>query len=216
MTKWSKVIIAVMLLPFCLGATNALIRVVRTMDVDTFWVPLLAGASCWIVIYALLPRPMWLYVFGHELTHAVWVWIFGGKVRRFKATSKGGQVVVTKNNALISLAPYFFPIYVLAIACLFSAGYVWFGWTRYLAYFHLLIGAAYAFHITLTAQVLQTRQTDLTRHGYFFSGVVIWLANVGFLVLGLPLMTPRVGLLTALGWCWIETGKVFQRIGQIF
>jgi len=32
-------------------------------------VPLLAGAACWVVIFLLLPKPMWIYVFGHELTH---------------------------------------------------------------------------------------------------------------------------------------------------
>jgi len=32
----------------------------------------LAGAACWVVIYYLLPKPMLVYVFGHELTHAVW------------------------------------------------------------------------------------------------------------------------------------------------
>ena len=37
---------------------------------------------------------MWIYVVGHELTHAVWVWLFGGSVKKFKATSNGGHVIV--------------------------------------------------------------------------------------------------------------------------
>ena len=54
---------------------------------DTTWVPMLAGAACWLVVFLLLPKPMWIYVFGHELTHAVWTWLFGGRVKKLKASS---------------------------------------------------------------------------------------------------------------------------------
>ena len=57
---------------------------------------------------------MWIYVVGHELTHVVWSWLFGGKVKKFRASSSGGEVVVTKSNFLVALAPYFFPLYELA------------------------------------------------------------------------------------------------------
>src|SRR5204862_3957731 len=110
MAKWVKTIIGVLLLPVCLGATWALELVLRASgNADTVWVPMMAGAACWLVIFLLLPKPMWVYVFGHELTHALWTWLFGGRVRKFKATSEGGHVVVSKNNFLITLAPYFFP-----------------------------------------------------------------------------------------------------------
>src|SRR5438093_4529543 len=91
---------------------------------DTTWVPALAGAACWVVIYLLLPRPMWIYVFGHELTHALWVWLFGGSVKKFKATSSGGHVVVDKTNFLISLAPYFFPLYAAMVVAFFAVGHL--------------------------------------------------------------------------------------------
>lgn len=106
--KWGKFIVAILLLPICGGAALAFWQVLRSCGgADTTWVPLLAGAACWVVIYLLLPKPMLLYVFGHELTHALWTWLFAGNVRQFKATSEGGHVVVTKNNFLIALAPYF-------------------------------------------------------------------------------------------------------------
>ena len=70
--------------------------------------PIGGGAACWVVIYLLLPKPMWIYVFGHELTHALWVWLFGGSVKKFKVTSDGGHVIVDKTNFLIALSPYFF------------------------------------------------------------------------------------------------------------
>ena len=111
MPKWIKFIIAVLLLPVCAGAAMALWRVLHaSYGADTVWVPLLAGAACWLVIFLLLPKPMWIYVFGHELTHALWAWLFGGRVKKMKVTSDGGHVVISKTNFLIVLAPYFFPV----------------------------------------------------------------------------------------------------------
>src|SRR5687767_1570948 len=107
MRQWAKTALAIVLLPFCAGLTIAVLRVLRhSAPADTVWVALVSGAACWIIIYLLLPRPAWLYVFGHELTHVVWTWLFGGRVKSFHAGSRGGRVVVTRNNFLISLAPY--------------------------------------------------------------------------------------------------------------
>jgi hypothetical protein len=89
-------------------------------------------------------------------------------------------------------------------------------WRHYRTLFHIFIGAAYAFHITLTFQVLQTRQTDITGQGYLFSGVVIFLGNVCVLMFGVPLLTSRVGLLDCLGW-WLEnTGIILERLQHAF
>ena len=66
MPKWVKTIIAILLLPLCIGSTKALVMVLRASGgADTVWVALLAGAACWVVIYLLLPKPMWIYVVGH-------------------------------------------------------------------------------------------------------------------------------------------------------
>jgi hypothetical protein len=216
-SKWFKRVIAVFLLPLCFGAARGLIKVLRaTGDADTLWVALVAGAACWVVIYLLLPKPMLIYVFGHELTHAFWSWLFGGKLKRFKATARGGHVVVTKTNFLVALAPYFFPLYVAVVVGGFGLGHLIWGWTPYLAWFHFLVGAAYAFHVTLTVHVLKTQQSDITQQGYLFSAVIIWLGNVSVLLIGVPLLTTRVSVLTAVGWTFRETAEVFIGIGQWF
>ena len=107
MPKWVKLIVAIVLLPVCVGAAWALWLVLRASgSADTTWVPLIAGFVCWLVIYLLLPRPMWVYVFGHELTHALWTWACGGQVKQFKATAEGGHVIVSKTNFIIALAPH--------------------------------------------------------------------------------------------------------------
>jgi hypothetical protein len=214
--KWCKTIIAILLLPVCVGAASALWMVLRASGgADTTWVPFLSGAACWLTVYLLLPKPMWLYVFGHELTHALWTWLFGGKVKGFKASSDGGHVVVSKSNFAIALAPYFFPLYAVLVVLLFLAGHWIWNWRHYLALFHLLLGAAYAFHVTLTWHILKHSQTDIKDQGYLFSAVVIFLGNIAVLLVGIPLLVPRVGVLTALGW-WLErTGQALQALARI-
>ena len=195
MPKWCKLILAILLLPVCVGAAIALWKVLAASgNVDTIWVAILSGAACWVVIYLILPKPMLIYVLGHELTHAIWTWAFGGKVRRFKATASGGFVTVTRNNFLIALAPYFFPLYVVIVIAAFALGHWLWGWKQYLVWFHLLVGAAYAFHVTLTWYILSIGQSDITQQGYLFSAVVIWLGNVLVLLIGLPLLTSKVDL----------------------
>ncbi|MBI5802057.1 MAG: hypothetical protein HZA92_15205 [Verrucomicrobia bacterium] len=216
MPKWLKFILGLLLLPLCAGAVPALVKVVRVSGrASEVWVPLGAGAACWLVVFALLPKPMWIYVVGHELTHVVWSWLFGGKVKKFKATSQGGEVVITKSNFLVALAPYFFPLYAVLVVLVFLVGHLIWGWARWTPGFHLLLGAAYAFHLTLTWEILQTRQSDITGQGYLFSGVIIFLGNVLVLLVSIPLLTGQGRLLTVLGW-WLEaTGALLKRLSAL-
>jgi hypothetical protein len=214
--KRIKTGVAILLLPFCFGTAEAVFRLIQSSGhAETVWVALIAGMACWLVIYLSLPKPMWVYVFGHELTHAIWTWLLGGKVKGFKATAKGGHVVVSRSNFVVALAPYFFPLYAVLILVLFAAGHRVWGWERYLVWFHLVLGAAYAFHVTLTGWVIRTRQSDIVDQGYLFSAVVIWLGNAAVLVLGIPILTGRIGILTAMGWCWINTGRLLQQLGRV-
>jgi hypothetical protein len=215
--KWCKFILAILLLPACVGAAWALARILRAIGgADIVWVPALAGAGCWLVIYLLLPKPMLLYVFGHELTHAVWTWLFGGKVKKFKASSQGGHVIVTRNNFIIALAPYFFPLYAILVMLAFLIGHWLWNWQHYLPWFHLFLGAAYAFHLTLTWHILKHNQSDITEQGYVFSGVVIFLGNIGFLLIGIPLLIERIGIFTGLRW-WFECTLTFvHQLANVF
>lgn len=217
MPKWVKLIIGLLLLPACVGAASALSRVLSAAgNAQTFWVALIGGAGCWLAIFLLLPKPMWIYVFGHELTHALCTWACGGKVKKFKASSKGGHVVITKSNFLIALAPYFFPLYAVLVIGLFVLGHLVWNWTRYLPWFHFLLGAAYAFHVTLTWHILKTRQSDITDQGYLFSGVVIWIGNILVLLVGIPLLTARVSVFNAMAW-WLDgTRHVLHWLAGVF
>ncbi len=216
MPKWCKAIIAILLLPLCWGAALTLWKIVRgSGEADVVWIAALAGAGCWLAIYLLLPKPMWIYVFGHELTHALWTWLLGGRVKKFKASRQGGHVVVTKSNFLIALAPYFFPLYAILVVLLFLGGHRIWNWRHYLVWFHLLLGAAYGFHLTLTWHILRNEQSDIADQGYLFSAVVIFLGNAAVLLIGLPLLIAKVDVVTALRW-WAEaTEGVVRWIARI-
>jgi hypothetical protein len=216
MPKWVKLIAGILLLPICLGTAEAVWTALSNAGgMTVVWMPMLAGAACWVVVFLLLPKPMWVYVFGHELTHAVWTWLFGGSVRSFKARSSGGHVITTKTNFLIALAPYFFPLYAVLVVVVFVIGDLLWHWGRsYLPWFHLLLGAAYAFHVTLTYEILKTRQTDITGQGWLFSAVIIFLGNALVLAIGVPLLTGH-GLFQALGWWFQSNGRVLDRLSHL-
>jgi hypothetical protein len=210
-------IVAILLLPVCAGAALALGQVVRASGrAETIWVAMLAGAACWLAIYLLLPKPMWVYVFGHELTHALWTWLLGGRVRKFRASAKGGHVVVTKNNFIIALAPYFFPLYAFSLVLVFTASHWIWDLKTYAVWFHLLLGASYGFHVTLTWHILKSSQTDITEQGYLFSAVVIFIGNVCVLLLGIPLVLQQVAVLKALQWWADGTAEVFRWLVRLF
>jgi hypothetical protein len=209
--------VAILLLPVCGGAALALWRVLRESgNADTTWIPFLAGAMCWCIIFFLLPKPMWIYVFGHELTHALWTWLFGGHVKKMKITASGGHVIISKTNFVIALAPYFFPLYAVLIVAVFAVGHFIWNWQNYFVYFDLLVGAAYAFHLTLTFHALQTRQTDITAHGYLFSAVIIFLGNALVLLFGIPLLTEKIRLFDALRDWFFATEKIFLLLQKLF
>ena len=217
MPKWLKFVVAILLLPVCFGAAKALWRLLGAGSGATVvWVPLLAGAACWLVIFLLLPKPMWIYVFGHELTHALWAWLFGAQLKRIKVTSNGGQVVLSKTNFLIVLAPYFFPLYAALLIGAFALGNLIWNWRAFLVWFHLLLGAAYAFHVTLTFHALRTRQSDVTSQGYLFSAVIIFLGNAGVLLVGLPLLTSMASLPDVLRWWLTGTVQAWLWLAQWF
>ncbi|MDW8310124.1 MAG: hypothetical protein RMK20_12200, partial [Verrucomicrobiales bacterium] len=83
-------------------------------------------------------------------------------------------------------------------------------WARFRVWFHLLLGAAYAFHVTLTAHVLKTRQSDITSQGYLFSAVVIFLGNAAVLLVALPLLTGAVPLSRALTRWALDVAALYR------
>jgi hypothetical protein len=197
-TRWVKFVIAVFLLPVCAILTQTFFTVFaratvtqRLWAAEEFWFFSL-GAVLWLIAFFGLPRPMLVYVFGHELTHALWVLLMGGRVSRFRVGREGGHIVTDRNNFWIALAPYFFPFYSLIVIAGYGVLGMFFNVQPYGRLLYALIGATWAFHFTFTCWMIPKKQTDLTDHGTFFSLVVIYLMNLALLSVMLVLASSQI------------------------
>jgi hypothetical protein len=152
------------------------------------------------------PRGRWLYVLGHEGTHAVWAWLSRGRVSEFKVHRDGGHILTDKPTVLVTLAPYFYPIPCILLLVLFALvrpfypleeappvlQNAYFFMTP-MGLFFLLFGLAWGFHISFTVWMIRRGQSDLQMHGNFFSLVLIYIGNLVFLSLLLVLSASGTG-----------------------
>jgi hypothetical protein len=197
-TKWVKFIFAIFLLPMCSVLTQTFFTVFARATVtqrlwtgEEFWFFSL-GAVLWLIAFCGLPRPLLIYVFGHELTHALWVWLMGGRVSQFRVGPDGGHVVTSKANFWIALAPYFFPIYSILTIGIYGGLSLFLNMQPYGRLLYAVIGATWAFHFTFTCWMIPKNQTDLTGQGTFFSLVVIYLMNLSLLSVMLILASRQI------------------------
>jgi len=176
-----KILFGLILLPFCLGFAWQFAATIFTVHYrpDTPYY-FLAGGLTYLSIHVLFKKPVLTYVIGHELTHALFALLFGGAVKSIHASDRGGRVTITKSNFIITLAPYFFPLYTSIALLLY--------WTARAAdargmatdVLIFLSGATFALHLILTIVFLQTDQNDIREEGAIFSYPLIFLFNIAF------------------------------------
>jgi hypothetical protein len=193
-----KLLAAVALLPACVGialafreyfwgyGTQARVALVGWPE-QLRWFA--TGAAAFGAVAVLLWRPVVVYVFAHELVHALATWACLGKVSNLQAGAAGGQVTTSKNNTFTRLAPYCLPFYSLLVALLYAALDTWWRPLNMPGLLAGLLGFTLAFHVGFTLWSLKRGQPDLKPDGWFFSVVVIFLVNVVVVaaVLGLAL-----------------------------
>ena len=219
------------LIPACVGFTLGLqahfLRVwprlnlmLNGPDLTLKWFSL--GAVCFGVIAVLLWRPVVIYVFGHELVHALATWLCLGRVSNLTASASGGQVTTSKSNTFIRLAPYCVPFYALLVAVVFCALNAW--WRPLGAYLHwlaLALGFFYAFHVGFSLWSLRRDQPDLKADGWLFSLVLIYLANLLVLVVVLEFVLqgslrelPR-SFNDYVQQAWPQTLHIYRNLGAL-
>jgi hypothetical protein len=197
-TRWVKFVFAIFLLPVCAILSQTFFTVFARATVtqrlwagEEFWFFSL-GAVLWLIAFLGLPRPIVIYVFGHELTHALWVLLMGGRVSRFRVGRDGGHVVTNRNNFWIALAPYFFPLYSILAIATYGVLSFFVSVQPYGRLLYAVIGATWAFHFTFTCWMIPKNQTDLSDQGTFFSLVVIYLMNLLLLSVMLIVASPQI------------------------
>lgn len=146
-----------------------------------YW--LLAGMAAYTLLSIILPRPVILYVVGHELTHALWSKIFGGRVSHLKVSRQGGSVRVSAVNTFVILAPYFFPLYTILVGGGFVLLALFVNVSPYYNYLLFFVGVTLQFHYLTTSEALGKSQPDLLEAGAVFSLALIPLFNMVVLAL---------------------------------
>ena len=209
---------AILLLPLCVGMGRALWDLIQGIGIsDTTLAPIAAGVFCMVLLYVSLPKPMRIYVFGHEFTHALATMLCGGRVREMKVGAESGHVLVSKDNFFITLAPYFVPLYTMFALVVFAIGRAVGYWQDGMAWgvFCWVLGVTYAFHILLTWRILKVRQPDITSQGYLFSGVIIFIGNALVLLGGLPLLLDGPHLADVGGLVVEGTGQTLGDLARL-
>ena len=122
---------------------------------------------------------LYLYVLGHELTHAIFVVLYRGKVTEFHVSADGGYITTNKTNLIIALSPYFVPFWAIVAAIVYGSVRHFAGlgpeWDRAL---YALLGLTWTFHMVWTLWMIPRDQPDLKENGTYLSLVVIYLANL--------------------------------------
>lgn len=214
--RFVKFLLGVLMLPLCAAATRAVFDVLANAQgkgslFSAEAACLLAGFLIWMLCWMLLPQPIRVYILGHELTHALWAILFGGRAKNLRVSAKGGSVRVTKDNVLITLAPYFFPFYTILLILLRVLLGFFLDLAPYAAAWLFLVGFTWSFHVMFTLQSLTVRQPDIHEHGRLFSYTLIYLLNmlgIGLWIACTTSATPG-GLAAALA---AHTGDTYRAI----
>ena len=179
-----RFLVGFLLLPVCVVITRTLISLINTIQPDSgHTIPpaalaLIAGFLLWQLIYFVLPRPARTYVIAHELTHALWGWLMGAKIFNIQVRKETGSVTLSKTNFLITLAPYFFPLYTVLIIIVYYILTAFLDMSGYYVIWLGLIGLTWGFHATFTISTLMQKQSDIRECGRIFSYTIIYIFNV--------------------------------------
>ncbi len=211
-----KFVIAVLTAPVAVAVTAAFysnIKLVNELASNLNF--FLFGMLTYVILHLLFYKPTFLYVLGHEAVHAGMSWLFGGKIKSFKASKDGGAVATDKTNFIIELSPYFVPIYAIIITLVYFvlvSSYNINGAT-----FIFLIGFTLAFHMVSTIEVMKIRQPDIVKSGYFFSVILVYVFNVMVIAVIFGLVFPSFGIKKFFIDSWIVTRDIYMAIvGQLF
>lgn len=148
------------------------------------------GGCVLLIGYYLWKGRAWsvLYVFAHEMTHALAGVLCFARIHRINIRETGGFVELSKSNVIITLAPYCVPFYLLIalICCALTNAFLpgtvpvelWSGIFGFFACYHLLY---------TVDSILSVDQPDILEYGRLFSCWFILSVNLCFAVLALSL-----------------------------
>ncbi len=203
MSKFTKFLIGVLLAPTAVFTLAAFFQgfyaIIKSYKITIWFV-------IGLIVYALVHKFLYnfsrLYVFAHEITHALSAMCCGYKAQNLKVGEDSGQVKVSGTNIFIFLAPYCLPLYAVFLLLIYFFWQLFSPDTafKFKDIFLFLFGFFIMLHIWHTVKTLQeTQQSDLLQAGgNVFSISIIVLSNVliifGLLELCFPGILPLFSL----------------------
>ncbi|HPI03490.1 MAG TPA: M50 family metallopeptidase [Candidatus Goldiibacteriota bacterium] len=176
----------------CVPATLAFTDILKNLTINSrIELGFFIGFAVYLVIHIVFYKPVFIHVMAHELTHIFWAFLFGGKAKKLEVSASGGRVLINRTNFVITLAPYFFPLYTF----IFLAVYI-IAKEQYLPYIAFLIGASLSFHIALTLYSMKSAQSDFHEDSnIFFSLSFVYLMNIIVIALIFSILSEKVAFL---------------------
>ena len=148
------------------------------------WYSLLGVGTFAALIIARVANPilMYVYVLGHELTHALAAKMCFARVQKVRIDLNGGYVETDGDNLFIALSPYFVPLWMccwLLVLWLANRVYPFAEWE---AWFYAGFGFWWSFHLYWTVWVIPREQPDMLENGLLFSLLLVLVMNIGILL----------------------------------
>lgn len=211
MAKFFKFLIALILLPITLLIVLEDLRILLgVLEHLGAAISFVLGAAVYAGIHYRYYKFSRMYVFIHEMTHAIAAILCGIRIKEVHIGKESGYVKMNRTNAFVVLAPYFVPGYVVLLAMLYLLLGFFMDLTPYRQIVLFGVGFFMAFHFIQTFHTLwEADQPDLKlAGGKFFSCVSIVLANMLVLALVLKILFPQeVFLVQALQRIMFQTGR---------
>ncbi len=188
---WATVLFLPLSLVLSFALLRSLLEAMPKVDVSS----LLTSTSVWSAFIGLLVffilflmrvfgrALLYVYILGHELTHALTSILCFRGVAGIKVSLDGGYVDTEADNPVVALSPYFVPFWLIV-----WMGSVWavqklfpFHYGDYVLYGGF--GFWLTFHVYWTIWVIPREQPDLLENGLYFSTLFIGLMNLIMLVI---------------------------------
>ena len=222
--RFLRWVVGLLLLPICFITTYTLISQFssetlhrRLWLTQEFWYFTTGSLlmSAWFFTGLMRTMFLYLYVLGHELTHAIFVFCHLGKVSDMKVSVHGGYIATNKSNLLISLSPYFFPFWSMVLLLLYGILSYCFKLPVYSdQVLYAMLGATWTFHLLWTLWMIPRDQPDLRENDTFFSLVIIYLANILILATMLCLSSRALTFEHFTAAWWIHAEQMFRVVAE--
>jgi hypothetical protein len=170
-----KIVLLLVAIPSLAGYALALyVEVAAALDHSSHARLGLAMMPAGMILWLLLGRFLrFFHVFEHEVTHLVTGLIFFIKPRQLVASESGGRMEMYGNNFIVSLAPYFVPLFSLVLMALMPLLD-----STVSVYACGVLGLATGYHVITNLQEFSLQQPDIRSHGLVFSTLMCLWGNV--------------------------------------